>query len=78
MQLIFFLFHYIYQKISACVIMILILGLMSVNTVRRNLILMLIVRYLLTYPIEKADTFSGRIWCYSQLVLTFYLQEMKL
>ena len=54
MQLIFSLFHYIYQKISACVIMILILGLMSVNNVRKNFILKLIVRYLLTYPIEKS------------------------
>ena len=31
LHLIFFLFHYIYQKISACVIMILILGLMRVH-----------------------------------------------
>lgn len=31
MQLIFFLFNYIYQKISDCVIMILILGLMRGN-----------------------------------------------
>lgn len=53
MQLIFFLFHYIYQKISDCVIKILVLGLMSVNTIRKNLILKLIVRYLLTYPIKK-------------------------
>ena len=31
MQLIFFWFNYIYQKISDCVIMILILGLMRVH-----------------------------------------------
>ena len=54
MQLIFFLFHYIYQKISDCVIMILVFGLMSVSTIRKNLILKLIGRYLLTYPIKKS------------------------
>lgn len=53
MQLIFFLFNYIYQKISDCVIMILILGLMRVHC-EEKFHFEADRGYLLTYPIEKA------------------------